>query len=106
MPAPIYRWFYRAHGVQGLARSILAFAGISPVRKTLIGMVASILLVGLYPRILTNVIESGVAPIAASVAAAASFDDGCARTPVGLRTPCRNSDVGGNWIPPRRWSGC
>jgi putative NADPH-quinone reductase len=39
MPAPIYRWYFRAHGVRGLERSVLRFAGVKPVRETLLGMV-------------------------------------------------------------------
>lgn len=39
MPALIYRWYFRAHGVRGLERSILRFAGVSPIRETLFGMV-------------------------------------------------------------------
>jgi|SRR5688572_7867941 len=39
MPAFWYRWFFRAHGVRGLARNILKFCGVSPVRETLIGFV-------------------------------------------------------------------
>jgi len=38
MPALIYRWYFRAHGVRGLERSVLRFAGLKPVRKTLLGM--------------------------------------------------------------------
>lgn len=41
MPAFWYRWFFRAHGVRGLERSILGFCGIKPVRETLIGLVES-----------------------------------------------------------------
>ncbi|MCP8938274.1 NAD(P)H-dependent oxidoreductase [Alsobacter sp. SYSU M60028] len=37
MPAFVYRWFYMAHGVQALKRSILNFVGISPVRVTYLG---------------------------------------------------------------------
>ena len=37
MPAPVYRWFYRAHSLKSLERNILGFAGIRPVRATLIG---------------------------------------------------------------------
>jgi putative NADPH-quinone reductase len=40
MPALVYRWWFHAHGVRGLERSVLRFAGIKPVRETLIGMVA------------------------------------------------------------------
>ncbi|HLT26055.1 MAG TPA: NAD(P)H-dependent oxidoreductase [Zeimonas sp.] len=39
MPAPIYRWYFFAHGVRGLERNVLAFCGLRPVRQTLIGMV-------------------------------------------------------------------
>jgi putative NADPH-quinone reductase len=39
MPALIYRWCLRAHGVRGLERSVLGFAGMAPVRETLLGMV-------------------------------------------------------------------
>jgi putative NADPH-quinone reductase len=39
MPALIYRWCFRAHGVRGLERSVLKFAGMMPVRETLLGMV-------------------------------------------------------------------
>lgn len=41
MPAPVYRWFYRAHSLRNLQRNILGFVGISPVRSTLIGSVGS-----------------------------------------------------------------
>jgi putative NADPH-quinone reductase len=39
MPALMYRWYFGGHGLRGLERSILRFAGIKPVRETLIGMV-------------------------------------------------------------------
>ena len=39
MPALIYRLYFRAHGVRGLERSVLRFAGMKPVRETLLGMV-------------------------------------------------------------------
>ena len=39
MPAFWYRWYFLAHGVRGLERSILKFCGINPVRETFIGMV-------------------------------------------------------------------
>lgn len=39
MPAFFYRWYFRAHGVKGLKRNVLAFSGISPVRTSLIGTV-------------------------------------------------------------------
>jgi putative NADPH-quinone reductase len=39
MPAFFYRWYYRGHSVKSLERNILAFVGIAPVRRTLLGMV-------------------------------------------------------------------
>lgn len=39
MPAFVYRWYFLAHGIRGLERSILKFCGIKPVRETFIGMV-------------------------------------------------------------------
>jgi putative NADPH-quinone reductase len=41
MPAFFYRLYYRSHSVKNLERNILHFCGISPVRTTLIGTVAS-----------------------------------------------------------------
>lgn len=37
MPAPLYRWFYGAYSVRLMRRNILGFAGIAPVRATLVG---------------------------------------------------------------------
>lgn len=37
MPAPVYKWFFREHGVKNLKRNILAFCGFKPVKTTLIG---------------------------------------------------------------------
>jgi putative NADPH-quinone reductase len=42
MPALIYRWYFGAHGLKSLERSILRFVGIRPIRETLIGMVGSL----------------------------------------------------------------
>lgn len=39
MPALVYRWYFRAHSVKALERNVLGFAGIAPVRTTLVGMV-------------------------------------------------------------------
>jgi putative NADPH-quinone reductase len=39
MPAMIYRLYFGAHGLKSLERSILAFAGIGPIRENLIGRV-------------------------------------------------------------------
>jgi putative NADPH-quinone reductase len=39
MPALVYRWYFRAHSVKALERSILGFVGIGPVHETLVGMV-------------------------------------------------------------------
>jgi putative NADPH-quinone reductase len=38
MPAPIYRWYFGAHGLKGLKQN-LALVGITPSRHTLIGMI-------------------------------------------------------------------
>ena len=42
MPALVYRWYFGAHGLKSLERSILAFVGIGPIRETLIGMIGSL----------------------------------------------------------------
>jgi putative NADPH-quinone reductase len=42
MPAPVFRWYFRAHGLKSLQRSILEFCGIKPVRTTLIGGVEAL----------------------------------------------------------------
>jgi len=39
MPALAYRWLYGAHSLKSLERNILKFAGISPVRENLFGLV-------------------------------------------------------------------
>ena len=39
MPAFVYRWYFRAHGIKNLKRNILGFCGIAPIRETLIGMI-------------------------------------------------------------------
>lgn len=39
MPAAFYRYWFLAHGVRGLERSILKFVGIAPCRESLFGMV-------------------------------------------------------------------
>jgi putative NADPH-quinone reductase len=41
MPALVYRWYFGAHGLKSLERSILAFVGIKPIRETLLGMIGS-----------------------------------------------------------------
>lgn len=41
MPALVYRWYYRAHGLKNLKRNILKFAGFAPVRDTILGSVAT-----------------------------------------------------------------
>ncbi len=42
MPAFFFRWFYGAHGVKSLERSILGFMGVKPVRTTLYGGVEAV----------------------------------------------------------------
>ena len=39
MPAFVYRWYFGAHGVKSLKRSILSFCGIAPIKESLIGMI-------------------------------------------------------------------
>lgn len=39
MPALVYRWYFRAHGVRGFERNILRFCGISRIDESLIGLV-------------------------------------------------------------------
>lgn len=39
MPAAVYRYYFRAHGLKSLESGILAISGISPVRSTLIGSI-------------------------------------------------------------------
>jgi putative NADPH-quinone reductase len=41
MPALVYRWYFGAYGLKSLERGILAFAGIGPIRESLVGMVES-----------------------------------------------------------------
>ncbi|MFS8114171.1 NAD(P)H-dependent oxidoreductase [Rhizobium jaguaris] len=42
MPTPVYRFWFGGHGVNGLRRSILNFAGVRPVRQTFFGMVEQV----------------------------------------------------------------
>jgi len=42
MPAAVYRYWYRAHSVKSLERNILGYAGIAPIRQTLIGGVGAL----------------------------------------------------------------
>ena len=42
MPAFVYRLYFLSHGVAGLRRSVLRFAGFKPVRTTLFGMVTAV----------------------------------------------------------------
>lgn len=41
MPALAYRWFFFAHGLRGMTRSIFHFVGLRPVRQSLFGMVGT-----------------------------------------------------------------
>jgi putative NADPH-quinone reductase len=42
MPAVIYRWYFRAHSVKSLERSLLGIIGIAPVHETLIGLTTTL----------------------------------------------------------------
>lgn len=39
MPGPVYRWYFGAHGVRNLKRSILGITGIRKVRADFVGLV-------------------------------------------------------------------
>jgi hypothetical protein len=39
MPAWLYQTYFCSHGIRGLRRSVLKFAGFSPVRTTMHGMI-------------------------------------------------------------------
>jgi len=39
MPAFIFRWYFGAHGLKVLERSILAFVGAGPIRSSVVGLV-------------------------------------------------------------------
>jgi len=39
MPVFVYRWYFGAHGLRSLERSILGFADIGPIRESLFGMI-------------------------------------------------------------------
>lgn len=42
MPVLAYRWWFGAHGLKSLERSVLQFAGISPVKESLFGRVEDV----------------------------------------------------------------
>jgi putative NADPH-quinone reductase len=39
MPAFLYKFYFRAHGIRSFERNVLDFVGVSPIHETLIGMV-------------------------------------------------------------------
>lgn len=39
MPVLFYRWYFGAHGLKSLERSILGFCGVGPIRESLFGMI-------------------------------------------------------------------
>lgn len=39
MPAFIYRWYFRAHSLKSLKRSVLRFVGVAPISESLIGSI-------------------------------------------------------------------
>ena len=41
MPAFVYRWYFRAHGIRSLERGVLGFCGIGPIKESLIGGIES-----------------------------------------------------------------
>lgn len=42
MPALLYRWYFRAHGIRGMERNIFRFVGIKPIHETLFGLVDTV----------------------------------------------------------------
>ncbi|GAB4538336.1 MAG: NAD(P)H-dependent oxidoreductase [Parvularculaceae bacterium] len=42
MPGQVYRWFFGAHSLKAFERNILKFAGVDPVRDTVIGLVEAL----------------------------------------------------------------
>jgi putative NADPH-quinone reductase len=41
MPAFVYRWYFRAHGIRSLERGVLSFCGIGPIKESLISGIES-----------------------------------------------------------------
>ena len=41
LPARLYQTYFCSHGIRGLRRSVFKFAGLSPVRTTMFGMIES-----------------------------------------------------------------
>jgi putative NADPH-quinone reductase len=41
MPGLLYRWYFRSHSLKSFERNILRFAGVRPIRTTLIGVLGS-----------------------------------------------------------------
>ena len=39
MPATVYRYYFRAHGIKSLESGVLSMSGIRPIRNTLVGLV-------------------------------------------------------------------
>jgi putative NADPH-quinone reductase len=42
MPVLAYRWWFGAHSLKSLERNVLEFAGISPVKESLFGMIENV----------------------------------------------------------------
>jgi putative NADPH-quinone reductase len=42
MPSFVYRWYFLAHSLRSLERNILGFAGVGPIRETLVGGIEAI----------------------------------------------------------------
>jgi len=38
VPAPVYRWLFGAHSRKSLKRNVLRLVGVSPIRRSLVGM--------------------------------------------------------------------
>ncbi|MDX1539924.1 MAG: NAD(P)H-dependent oxidoreductase [Geminicoccaceae bacterium] len=42
MPAFVFRWYFGAHSVKSLRRSVLGFCGVGPIRTTLLGGIETV----------------------------------------------------------------
>jgi putative NADPH-quinone reductase len=42
MPAPFYRWYFRAHSLKSLKRNVLGFCGFGPIRDNIFGMIENV----------------------------------------------------------------
>lgn len=51
MPAIAYRWYFGAHSLKSFERNILRFAGVSPIKESLFGMIDAMKVEGRKKRL-------------------------------------------------------